>query len=217
MVPIWTNPNGPDLDPDVVIRASPELFPWFKEVRKSFVHKESADSMNAVLMVVRFCEMFQLRHWYRAWDGDFEEVLQECIEQFKKLKPLEIEDIISVRFTEQAMKIAGWVNSKMTTPIVTVGETQCYVLAEHYSRGGRMALELYCLSNGEPYTRATSNVLGVALEDDEVLVKDYSENAGVLKALVDGGVVLPPTEEVPAGFDKLYRCRVNREKYPGLV
>lgn len=56
---------------------------------------------------------------------------------------------------------------------------------------------------------ATAAVEGQELEPDEVLVKSYSENAGLLEALLEAGVVEKPTSWVEAGYAKLAKCRLR--------
>lgn len=214
-VPYWTDINGPDLDPDVVIRAAVVLYPWFAAVRPAFIKKTSMDSAYAVRLVSRFSEMFQLRHWYRQWDGDFEDRLSESLEEFKALPPVVIEHAMLASTPAEAMALVDWVDDLATTPTVVVRDTRCFVRIDRYLSGGRVAIELVCM-DGEPYTIATVNLPDCALEPDEVLVKDYSENEGVLAALLNAGVVLPPSEKVPTGFCEVYRCKLNPDKFPRL-
>ncbi len=51
----------------------------------------------------------------------------------------------------------------------------------------RTALEL--TYRGQPWVVATTNLPDEVIADDEVILKNYSENAGVLDALVIAGVV----------------------------
>jgi hypothetical protein len=53
---------------------------------------------------------------------------------------------------------------------------------------GRIAIRLVC-QNGEPMATATVNVPGVNVPDGHVIIKDYSENEGMFKALVEAGVI----------------------------
>lgn len=73
-----------------------------------------------------------------------------------------------------------------------------------YTEGGT-CIELH-LPSGEPFATATSWVPG--LEKDEVAVKNYSENAGVLEALIDGEVVEPPHRAHGLNFCHLDVCRL---------
>jgi len=77
----------------------------------------------------------------------------------------------------------------------------CYL--EYTNGGTRIELRL---PSGEPFAVATAWVPG--LEEDEVAVKNYSENAGVLQALIDGEVVEPPHRAHGLNFCHLDVCRL---------
>lgn len=53
---------------------------------------------------------------------------------------------------------------------------------------GRTAIEFYGQS-GSPLCRATINMPGEKLADDEVVLKNYSENEGLLECMIDHGLV----------------------------
>ncbi len=42
-----------------------------------------------------------------------------------------------------------------------------------------------------------------------VMIKDWSENEGVLDALVGAGVIEPPIKEVPINYVTAYECRLT--------
>jgi len=68
--------------------------------------------------------------------------------------------------------------------------TKCTVIKETYQDNGRTALSLVEASTGEPWATATVNFPHFfPRTENHVLIKDYSENAGILKALIDGGIV----------------------------
>ena len=50
----------------------------------------------------------------------------------------------------------------------------------------------------------------MSLEAGEVLTKSYSESRGMVEALVDAGVVQPPSERVQTAFVKLAKCRLRQ-------
>lgn len=50
-----------------------------------------------------------------------------------------------------------------------------------------------------PIAMCSVNVEGLAA--DELAIKDYSENKGMLAALIEQGVVLPPHRHVITGFE----------------
>ena len=81
--------------------------------------------------------------------------------------------------------------------------TDCLVLVTHYQHGGSVCLELLVADDGESMTVATVNVPGAALADGEVIIKDYSENEGVMDALIAAGVIEDTGKLLPgrgAGF-----------------
>ena len=75
----------------------------------------------------------------------------------------------------------------------------CDVIFTQYQNGGT-AIRLIDATDGMPVATASVwiNHHGL-LKGDEIAIKDYSENEGVLKALVDGGIVHPP-HRVVDGF-----------------
>jgi hypothetical protein len=48
---------------------------------------------------------------------------------------------------------------------------------------------LLLMDKGEVYAKASTTHPGVVLAPDEVLIKDYSENAGMVEALQSAGVI----------------------------
>lgn len=70
---------------------------------------------------------------------------------------------------------------------------------------GRVAIELYTLEQ-EPFMIASVNVPSVHLEEDEVIIKDYSENEGVLKFLEDNNIVHATPYAVQVGHTYCKIC-----------
>lgn len=64
----------------------------------------------------------------------------------------------------------------------------CYVFFGEYSNG-RTAIQLDLKSNGDPFIVATHNIPEAHLEENEVIIKDYGENEGILDVLVNAGIV----------------------------
>jgi hypothetical protein len=52
---------------------------------------------------------------------------------------------------------------------------------------GRTAIRL--TQNGAPFATATINYPNTLMEKDQVLIKNYSENDGIVDALVDAGII----------------------------
>ena len=94
-----------------------------------------------------------------------------------------------------------------------VGPIKANVVVETYAVGGRKAIELVAaedqdgIMKGEGLLTATVNILG-ATEQGEVLLKDYSENEGLLECLVAEGVVEDTGRRVQSGFVQLPVCKM---------
>ena len=79
----------------------------------------------------------------------------------------------------------------------------------------RTAIQLTDVSDGMPYATATVNMPNVLLEDNEVLVKDYSENEGMLEFLIRNNIVTPTMQGVHAGHVWFPVATVNDESMWG--
>ena len=83
---------------------------------------------------------------------------------------------------------------------------------------GRPALELleedmtYGLT---PYAVATVNLPDVLLQPNEVLIKDYAENEGILQFLIDNNIVVPTKNGVQSGYVWVPVCILNDESVWG--
>ena len=91
-------------------------------------------------------------------------------------------------------------------------DTDCTVQKRQYSNG-RVALSL--VDEEGPVATATVNLPGVPLGKNQVLIKDYSENEGILDALVAAGVVKSTGQMVRSGFVEVPVCELQppfREK-----
>lgn len=62
----------------------------------------------------------------------------------------------------------------------------------------------------QPLITATINMSGYGMipADNHVFIKDYSENEGILRALIQGGIVLPAAQEINAGFASVHECEL---------
>lgn len=67
-------------------------------------------------------------------------------------------------------------------------------------RNGRLALELIDAEDGCPVMTATVNLPEVGLEEDEIIIKNYSENEGVLEFLIKNKITSNPVRWVNNGF-----------------
>jgi hypothetical protein len=69
----------------------------------------------------------------------------------------------------------------------------------NYSNG-RKALRLIDQEDGLPVMTATVNVPEAELTEKEIIVKNYSENEGVLEFLQENGIVGPVKRMLGVGF-----------------
>ena len=72
---------------------------------------------------------------------------------------------------------------------------------------GHNKIQMIDPSDGFPY--ATASVSIPDLTEDEVGVKDYSENEGVLAFLLENNIVEPPHRFVQSGFVTIPVCRLK--------
>lgn len=71
----------------------------------------------------------------------------------------------------------------------------------------RLAIQLIDAGDFSPVATATVNLPEVELADDEVIIKDYSENEGMLEALMEAGLVSAPVRHAEAGFVTVPVCK----------
>jgi hypothetical protein len=111
---------------------------------------------------------------------------------------------------KKGIQISG--DSKMTesTKQFTVKflDFDCIVETGQYNNG-RLAIELYDKEDGEPVTTATINLPMESMKADEVAIKNYSENEGIVEALKEAGVITEKVRDVGAGFTIVPVYKVN--------
>ena len=92
---------------------------------------------------------------------------------------------------------------KGTDLVVSIGNYQ----------SGRKAIQLVDSFSGEFYTCPTADIQGLDTKFyNEVLVKDYSENQGMLKFLTENNIVTWTGRTVASGYVELYICFLNPEE-----
>jgi len=80
-----------------------------------------------------------------------------------------------------------------------------------YYVNNRIALKAYDCDDGIPFLVASVNLPTEKIEPDEIAIKDYSENSGVLQHLIDLGVISEPIRYANNGHVEIPIC-----KYLGL-
>lgn len=99
-------------------------------------------------------------------------------------------------------------------PTVHFGPYECECYKTSYPHGAATALYLDHVASGEPIATATVNVPEanhlLQAEDGEelVLIKDYSENSGMMAALQEAGIAADTGKAVPTGFTEAKIARM---------
>lgn len=93
---------------------------------------------------------------------------------------------------------------------------EVFIQKGKYSNG-RTSLQLIDASDGIPHSVATVNLPDVLLADNEVLIKDYSENDGMLDFLVNNNIVIPTDRGVQSGHVWIPVCVLNPESAWGKL
>lgn len=83
----------------------------------------------------------------------------------------------------------------------------CIADFTRYANNGRLAIQLFDEFSGERIAVATTNIEG-ELPDGFVALKVWSENAGMLEAMMEAGIVGKPEGYVQCGFATAPVCRV---------
>jgi len=88
---------------------------------------------------------------------------------------------------------------------------KCYVEFWQYENG-RHAIDLMEVGTGEPVATATTNLPHWELEKDEMFIKNYSENAGILDALASIGVISQPIAFITTPYVKIPKVKFLLQK-----
>lgn len=73
---------------------------------------------------------------------------------------------------------------------------------------GRTAIQLIDKKDRDLVAVATVNMENDPLEADEVFIKDYSENEGMLQALINAGIVKDTGERVASGWVMIPKAKL---------
>lgn len=92
--------------------------------------------------------------------------------------------------------------------------TEVFVQLGNYPNG-RVSISLFDAEDGCPYAMASVNLPDVLLADNEVLIKDYSENEGILDFLLENNIVTLTDNGVQSGFVWIPVCILNDESVWG--
>ena len=80
----------------------------------------------------------------------------------------------------------------------------------------RVAIELIDIDNGEPVAVATVNIPEAKISNDMIIIKNYSENAGMYEAFLNNGLIERSIESVRTGFVVCPVC-IMTDKLKSLI
>ena len=98
---------------------------------------------------------------------------------------------------------------------------RCILLpGKRYLQQDRIALQLVDVEDGEPIATASVNIAeeDLPMEDNEVFIKNYSENEGMTDALIAAGVISPEViKTVQTGFVEVSSYLLTEQAYNHLT
>jgi len=88
------------------------------------------------------------------------------------------------------------------------GET--YKLSVSFSKykNGQNVIQLFDMADGFPYAMASVSLTSVDMDSDEVAIKNYSENEGILESVISAGIITNPHSFVPSGHVNIPICKI---------
>jgi uncharacterized protein YhdP len=86
---------------------------------------------------------------------------------------------------------------------------RCSVIIGQYE-DERISIQLEDKKDGIPVATASVNLIDVPMKEDEVAIKDYSENAGMLEILVNADIISMPFKYADNGFVQIPICKITR-------
>lgn len=98
---------------------------------------------------------------------------------------------------------------------------KCFLNLGYYGAGGRLAIKLLSdeenadkgVYYGEPIAVATVNIPEIELNENEIIIKNHSENEGMLETLKQFGLITDTKRQISTGFVTVHVV----EKTPKLI
>lgn len=84
----------------------------------------------------------------------------------------------------------------------------CTLKVGKYYETDRTALQLIDNIDGSPVATASINIGIEEVAEDEIAIKDYGENTGMVKALVDAEIISEPLRYVTRGYVEIPICKL---------
>lgn len=90
--------------------------------------------------------------------------------------------------------------------IIRFQDWDCTLKQSKYNNNNRIALELFDTQDGSPVAVATVNLSDEPLGENEVIIKNYSENEGMVTALIEAGIIGEVKRVISNGWVKFHVC-----------
>ena len=93
---------------------------------------------------------------------------------------------------------------------LTFNTWQCYVLLDTYQKDGSYCIRLIDATDSVPVATCTVQIPRLPyFRREDVVIKDHSENAGILDTLIEAGIVSPPLEKIfLTSYTAVYVCKL---------
>ena len=85
---------------------------------------------------------------------------------------------------------------------------ECIVTFGKYRENDRVAIQLMDIEDGGLVATASVNLVNEPLKENEVAIKNYGENEGMLIALVKAGIVSSPKRFTKSGYVSIPICEL---------
>lgn len=88
----------------------------------------------------------------------------------------------------------------------------CIALFLKYQSNNRTAIQLLDEKTKEVIATASVNLPDVEINDNEIAIKDWSENNGMIEALREAGIIGKTICTTPSGFCNIQICELLKTK-----
>jgi hypothetical protein len=87
---------------------------------------------------------------------------------------------------------------------------ETYKLSVSFNKyqNGQNVIQLFDMADGFPFVMASVALTNVELDSDDVAIKNYSENEGILESLMAAGIITKPHSFVPSGYVNIPICKI---------
>ena len=75
-------------------------------------------------------------------------------------------------------------------------------------QSGQNAIQLFDMADGFPFAMASVALTNIDMDSDDVAIKNYSENEGILESLIAAGIISKPHSFVQSGYVNIPICKI---------